>query len=96
MLSELRDAISEWVLEFKDEGPYVEDTDALGSYLARVAVEERDLDKAVKCVQWFVWLVEEDLNDKVGGSEAWRAATDRVGLAVQEAVKERGLGRVKL
>jgi DNA repair protein REV1 len=96
VLSELRDAISEWVGEFKDEGPYVEDTDALGSYLARVVVEERDLDKAVKSVQWLIWLVEEELDDNVGGIEAWRAATDRVGLAVQEAVKQRGLGRVKL
>jgi DNA repair protein REV1 len=96
VLSELRDAISEWVGEFKEEGPYVEDTDALGSYLARVVTEERDLDKAVKCVQWFIWLVEEDLDDTVERIESWRAATDRVGLAVQEAVKERGLGRVKL
>jgi hypothetical protein len=59
-------------------------------------VEERDLDKAVKSVQWLIWLVEEELDDNVGGIEAWRAATDRVGLAVQEAVKQRGLGRVKL
>lgn len=48
-VAELRDAMSQWVQAFSgdgEEGPYQEDTDALGVYLNRVVLEERDMAKA--------------------------------------------------
>jgi DNA repair protein REV1 len=98
-LPELRAAITDWVGEFKREGPYPEDAAALGVYLGRVVQEERDMDKAVACVKWLGWLVEDELpEDDAGnaGLEKWREAVDKVAMAVQAAMKERNLGRVDL
>jgi DNA repair protein REV1 len=91
-LPELRDAISEWVREFKGEGPYTEDTAALGRYLARVVNDERDMSKAVAAVKWFEWVVEEDVGDDERG--AWKSAIEVLKGAVRDAVKGRGLADV--
>ncbi|KAL8729499.1 MAG: hypothetical protein Q9181_004980 [Wetmoreana brouardii] len=91
-LPELRDALSSWVQEFQDEPPFTEDVDALGSYLRKVVTGERDMSKAVAVVKWLKWLVED-----AGGSRievSWQPAIARIETGVQEAIKERGLGRV--
>jgi DNA repair protein REV1 len=93
-LPELREAISEWVGEFKDDGPYSEDTGALGRYLVRVVTDEGDMDKAVAAVKWFGWVVEEDIGD--GERRLWKSALDAVKIAVRDAVKGRGLGEIDL
>jgi DNA repair protein REV1 len=95
-LPDLRAALAEWVREFRAEGPYREDAAALGRYLARVVGEEEgDMDKAVRCVRWLEWVVGEELGEG-DAREEWRRAVDAVGVDVQEAVKRRGLGRVRL
>jgi DNA repair protein REV1 len=99
-LPQLRDAVSEWVREFKEEGPYDEDVDALVKYLGRVVKEEGDMDKAVAVVRWFVWVLGEEFESTEEApalEEAkgkWEDALDKVRMGVRSAVQERGLGEV--
>jgi DNA repair protein REV1 len=98
--AELKDAMSSWYEEFKDEGPFAEDTEALVKYLRRVVLEERDLDKAVSVVKWVGWLIGQSEHDREGdgddgqNEDAWRRALTVVQDGVQSAIKERGLGMV--
>ncbi|KAF6240141.1 hypothetical protein HO173_001751 [Letharia columbiana] len=97
-LPELREAISSWFEEFRDEGPYAEDVDALIKYLEKVVGEEGDMEKAVSVGRWLGWIVDEGVGDgsgKVEGDKVWKEAVRRVQEGVQSAVEERGLGRVK-
>ncbi|MCJ1486595.1 deoxycytidyl transferase [Schaereria dolodes] len=89
-LPDLREAVSAWFEEFRDEGPYDEDTDSLERYLARVVLEERDMAKAVGVAGWLGWVVERGV-----GGERWEEAKGRVEEGVQRAIGERGLGRVE-
>ncbi|QDS71682.1 hypothetical protein FKW77_008090 [Venturia effusa] len=93
-LPELRDAIEQWALEFRDEGPYREDTDALGTYLSRVVRDEGDIAKAVDAVKWLGWLVEEELVERGDATGSWQAAVEVLRGCVRDAVGERGLGMV--
>ncbi|KAL8826921.1 MAG: hypothetical protein Q9170_007219 [Blastenia crenularia] len=87
-LPDLREAMRSWVEEFQDEEPFREDVAALVGYLKRVVGEERDMGKALAVVRWLKWLVEEM------GVNVWKDAIGRIEDGIQEAVKERGLGRV--
>ncbi|KAK8151423.1 DNA damage repair protein Mus42 [Phyllosticta citrichinensis] len=89
---ELREAVKDWIYEFNDEGPYREDVQALGSYLQNVVGEERDMNKAVGLVKWFVWIVGEE---KLTARSKWDQALDQVKSMVQDAVRARGLGAVQ-
>ena len=89
-LPELREAISAWFEEFRGEGPYAEDVDALIKYLKRVVGEEGDMEKAVSVVRWLGWIV-----DEADEKKSWTGAVMKVQDGVQEAVKERGLGKVE-
>ena len=100
-LPELRDAISSWFDEFRDEGPYDDDVDALIRYLGNVVGEEGDMDKAVSVGKWLGWVVDEGVSDcggggkRDGGDKVWREAVGRVQEGVQCAIEERRLGRVE-
>jgi DNA repair protein REV1 len=103
-LPELRDAVWDWVREFRDEGPYAEDVEALGKYLKRVVGEEGDMGKAVAVAKWLGWVLGEEFEDVIVGTgdavngrarEKWKGAFENVKLAVLSAVKERGLGSVE-
>jgi DNA repair protein REV1 len=88
---DLRRAMKDWVSEFAEEGPYVEDVGALVKYLGKVVVEERDLNKAVGVVKWLDWVV----GDEEGvEEEMWGDALRRVRDGVIHGAKERGLGRI--
>lgn len=94
-LPQLRDAVSEWIREFKEEGPYVEDVDALVKYLGRVVKEEGDMDKAVSVVRWFGWVLGEELESVEAEAKGkWNDALERVKGGVTGAIRERGLGSV--
>lgn len=100
-LPALRETISAWFEEFKEEGPYVEDVDALIRYLMRVIDQEGDMDKAVRCVSWLGLVVAhtEEVSCAGGkvvgeGQEGWKAALDRVREGVQEGIKGRGVAPV--
>lgn len=100
-LPALRETISAWFEEFKEEGPYVEDVDALIRYLMRVVDQEGDMDKAVRCVSWLGLVVDHQggmshaEGKEIGqGQEGWKAALDRVREGVQEGIKGRGVAPV--
>lgn len=89
-LPELREAIRAWFEEFREEGPYRDDVDALVGYLGRVVGEEGNMGKAVAVVRWLGWVVDE--GDERG---VWGETVRRVREGVQRAVGERGLARVE-
>ncbi|KAL8752351.1 MAG: hypothetical protein Q9184_005762 [Pyrenodesmia sp. 2 TL-2023] len=91
-LPDLREAMGSWVEEFHDEAPFREDVDALVAYLRKVVLEEKDMSKAIAVVRWLKWLVEEMEGN--GQERVWDGAMTRIEEGVQEAVRERGLGRV--
>ncbi|KAK0392648.1 hypothetical protein NLU13_2143 [Sarocladium strictum] len=91
---EIKDMLDAWHTETKSQGPHSGDVEVLGKYLARVVQEERDLEKARKIVKWLDIVVEHD-GLKGRGRSVWRQAVSHVKLAVQGAVKERGMAPVK-
>ena len=93
-LPDLRDAVNAWFAEFRTEGPHPDDVDALRRYLTKVAgPEEGDMAKAVSVVRWLQWLIGDASGDDTGLLD-WTAALSRLEEGVQEAVTEKGLGRV--
>ena len=99
-LPDLRGAITAWYREFRDEGPYDEDVEALVRYLRDVVGAERDLGKAVRVCGWLAWVVEDDCDEDEGEDEGearrkWRGALGRLREGVQAAATGRGLGRVE-
>lgn len=97
-IDDLRRVIKAWVIEFNDESPYVEDVDALVSYLTEVVIDERDLSKATKVAKWLAWIVGEQVQSVTKSTDAlkyaWSQAVLQVQGGVQEAVKKRGLGEI--
>ena len=88
-LPDLRDSVSLWFDEFRDEEPFKEDVEALVLYLTRVITEERDIAKAVNVVKWLDWVI-----DHGGGMPFWAQSLKAVQDGVQNAMKERGLAKV--
>ncbi|KAK2072861.1 hypothetical protein P8C59_007191 [Phyllachora maydis] len=107
-VAEIKDMLAVWHGETRDEGPHRADVELLERYLARVVTEERDMEKARKLVVWLDWMVDErdgqtagekggeTARTKTKGRNAWRKAVASVRRAVQEAVRERGLGPMDL
>lgn len=93
-LPDLREAVSAWFEEFKEEGPYIDDVDALVRYLKKVVEAEADMGKAVSVAKWLGWVIDE--SEAVGnGITEWKGALTRIEEGVQEAVQARGLARVQ-
>lgn len=99
-MEDLRGAVREWFDEFKREGPYTEDVEAFGRYLADVVGKEADIAKAVAVVKWMDWVVDGGYEGDGGGSEEaegkWKHAQVVLKRYVREAVEARGLGAVDL
>lgn len=91
---EIKDMLDAWHTETQGQGPHIGDVEVLGKYLARVVQEEKDLEKARKIVKWLDVIVEHD-GGSGKGRVAWRQAVAQVRLAVQGAVRERGLAPLK-
>ncbi|CCD50424.1 hypothetical protein ACHAPF_003530 [Botrytis cinerea] len=92
-LEELRETLTIWYREFESEGPHPDDVSAMERYLRRVILDERDLAKVVGVVKWLGWLIDD--SEVVGkGKRHWEKAYVDVCCKIQEAVKERGLGRL--
>lgn len=93
-VQEVKDMLSAWHRETKDDGPHGADVEVFEKYLARIVSEERDMDKARKLVRWLDWIIEEEDEPEANqkGSEGWRDALDGVKNAVQKALNARGLG----
>jgi DNA repair protein REV1 len=93
-LADLRQALTEWVKEFEKEGPYEEDVTALARYLEQVVETEGDMEKAVACVKWLIWVIEDSKGQEFQKGP-WCLAVDKLCAAVQDVVKKKGLGRIK-
>jgi DNA repair protein REV1 len=94
-LEELREALGEWYKEFEKEGPHEDDVGAMERYLRRVVLEERNMGKVLGVVRWIEWLVSEG-GDDGEETKVWERAVEGIKEVVQEAVRERGLGRLDL
>lgn len=94
-LQEVKDMLSAWHRETKEEGPHSADVEVFETYLARVVTEERDMEKAKKLVKWLAWVVDEDDHEQgetSRGRKGWEQALVGVKAAVQRALHDRGLG----
>lgn len=96
-LQEVKDMLSAWHRETKEEGPHGADVEVFETYLARVVTEERDMEKAKKLVKWLAWVIDEDEDDPGPGEaprgrKGWEQALIGVKAAVQKALHDRGLG----
>jgi DNA repair protein REV1 len=89
-LPELRNLISLWFEELRDEGPADEDVILLGSYLKKVVLVEKDLRKAEALVNWFLYCCKEQGR----AMDEWWDAGQNLGKLVNEACSERGLGSI--
>ena len=89
-LEELRQSTSAWFAEFKEDGPYEEDTEALGRYLEQVVKSEGNMKKAVDVVRWCMWIIDADEE----ATETWRTAVSTLRRFVNDAITSRGLGPV--
>lgn len=89
-VQEVKDMLSAWHRETKDEGPHGADVEVFKGYLARIVTEERDMEKARKFVKWLDWLI--DTGEDGKGKEGWGDALTGVKTAVQKALGDRGLG----
>ncbi|KAI1004718.1 hypothetical protein K3495_g3496 [Podosphaera aphanis] len=94
-VAQLRETTSAWFREFSDNGPHPEDVAALGRYLRRVVLDERDLAKVVSIVRWLGWLIDES-NEDTSGMKSWITAFEQIKEIVQLAVRERGLGKLDI
>jgi DNA repair protein REV1 len=89
-LPDLRNLISAWFADFKDEEPAEEDVELLGGYLRKVVLVEKDLQKAEAVVRWFMFCCQ----DVEGPIDEWWAAGQRLGVHVNEACSQRGIANV--
>ncbi|KAK5078458.1 deoxycytidyl transferase [Lithohypha guttulata] len=93
-LPELRDIMSSWVRSCSSgvEGePEQEDTHALGTYLARVVLEEGDMAKAQSLVEWLEYVVQDAFLEDTPSLPVWTKTIAFLKAEVQGAVRERGL-----
>ncbi|KAK3988049.1 hypothetical protein QBC44DRAFT_329995 [Cladorrhinum sp. PSN332] len=95
-VQEIKEMVREWHKTSREEGPHRGDVEVFEKYLKRVITEERDMDKAKRLVKFLEFLVgdeEEEGGDE--GKKGWRRALESVKKAVQEGMKERGLGKME-
>ncbi|KAI1112474.1 impB/mucB/samB family protein [Nemania sp. NC0429] len=95
-LTAIRDMLSSWYGETSEEGPHQRDVQMFAKYLAKVIIEERDMDKAQKLIRWLDFLVDEDGSAEHPGKAAWRAVVRDVKEEAQKAVQSRGLGPLSI
>ncbi|KAJ0121064.1 hypothetical protein J7T55_008224 [Diaporthe amygdali] len=93
-VQEVKDMLSAWHRETEDEGPHRDDVEVFEKYLARVVIEERDMEKAKKLIRWLDWLVDDGEDSK--GRKGWMEAFTGVKNAVHRALEDRGLGPMVL
>ncbi|KAI1173855.1 impB/mucB/samB family protein [Nemania sp. FL0916] len=95
-LAEIRDILSVWHRETSDDGPHQRDVEVFGEYLARVIVEERDMDKAQKLIKWLDFLIDADESEQDPGKAAWCTVVKDIKQEAQKAMQSRGLGSLDI
>ncbi|KXJ95458.1 hypothetical protein Micbo1qcDRAFT_217178 [Microdochium bolleyi] len=91
-LAEIRDMLTVWFNETQADGPHQRDVDMLERYLVKVILEEKDMEKAVKLVQWLDFLADDSESDATKGKQVWARVVRSIKRELDTAVKERGLG----
>ncbi|OLN88546.1 DNA repair protein rev1-like protein 1 [Colletotrichum chlorophyti] len=94
-VQEIKDMLEAWHDGTRLDGPHRDDVVVFEKYLAKVVLEERDMQKASKLVQWLDWLVEEDEGEGKG-KQGWVKTMADIKAEVQKAVERRGLGPLRL
>jgi len=84
---DIRNLITMWFDELREEGPADEDVDLLGIYLRKVVMVEKDLRKAEAIVKWFLLCCET-------AADEWWAMGQRLADCVNDACMERGVGKI--
>ncbi|KAK4188388.1 hypothetical protein QBC35DRAFT_463013 [Podospora australis] len=92
-VEKIKSEVKAWHDTFRAEGPHRADVEVYENYLKRVITQERDMNKARVLVKWLEWLVE-GAKEQNRGKEEWRTAVSSVKKAVQDAMKQRGLGKM--
>ncbi|KAK3341439.1 hypothetical protein B0T25DRAFT_342195 [Lasiosphaeria hispida] len=87
---DVKDMIILWHQATQTEGPHRADVESLEKYLAKVIIEERNMEKVRRLVKWLGWIVDDGVDGE--GKDGWRKALESAKLAVQKAMKERGVG----
>ncbi|KAK8114460.1 DNA repair protein REV1 [Apiospora kogelbergensis] len=90
-VAEITDMLNIWYTGTTDKGPHRNDVEMLEKYLARVVLEERDLQKVVKILKWIRYLNDDDVTDG-RGKTSWKAALQDLKAAVQETMRSAGRG----
>ncbi|RPA89231.1 hypothetical protein L873DRAFT_1722792 [Choiromyces venosus 120613-1] len=105
-IGEIRSMLEGWFAEKRSEAPERRDVRLVAEFLKRLVVVELNISKAAAAVRIFRRVVEEGL-DGVGNAAGgqggveevdggWRGVVDEFVDAVQEGVRERGLGPLDL
>jgi DNA repair protein REV1 len=84
---DIRNLITMWFDELREEGPADEDVDLLGIYLRKVVMVEKDLRKAEAVVKWFLLCCET-------AADEWWAMGQRLADCVNDACMERGVVKI--
>ncbi|CRJ84837.1 hypothetical protein BN1708_009154 [Verticillium longisporum] len=92
-VADVKDMLEAWHGQSKEEGPHKADVQMFETYLGKVVLEERNMNKAVQLVKWVDFLTSTDPGTGPG-KRGWQKALAGVKHEVQEAVKQRGLGPV--
>ena len=92
---QIKDMISEWHNTSREDGPHRADVEVFENYLKRVIVEERDMDKVKRLVKFLELIIEEEGIDGSEGKVGWVEAMESIKGAVQEGMKQRGLGKME-
>ncbi|GAP85951.1 putative impB mucB samB family protein [Rosellinia necatrix] len=91
--TEIRAMLNVWYRETSGAGPHQRDIKMFEEYLAKVVVEERDMDKAQRLIRWMDFLIDEDESEEHHpGKEGWRTAVAEIKRETQKAVQSRGFG----
>lgn len=89
-VSDIRDMLNVWHKETRENGPHRGDVEMLESYLCKVILEERDMDKVAKLVRWLGYLVEGDESES-HGKAIWQGYVQDIKDEVQKTARQRGV-----
>jgi DNA repair protein REV1 len=87
---DIQEMVQNWYNGTRTKGPHKRDVDVFERYLCRVIEEERDMEKVRKLIKWLQWIIDEEEDGPC--KEGWMGAMDSLKAAVQQAMKDRGLG----
>lgn len=94
-VKQIKDMIGEWHRTSKEDGPHRTDVEGFENYLKKVIVEERNMDKVKRLVKFLELAIEEEGIDGSEGKVGWIEALESIKGAVQEGIKQRGLGKME-